>query len=120
MSFNLKVCSFNVNGINDNIKRRAIFKKLRQSPTTFWLLQETHSVVNDERVWQSEWGSKIIFSHGASNSRGVAILFPNTDYELLYTSSDIHGRYLMIRLKIHEIEYIIVNVYAPTRDHRKE
>ena len=84
------------------------------------LLQETHSTINDERLWQSEWGNKIIFSHGTSNSRGVAILFPSYDWQLLDTCSDSSGRYLMVRVKIEDTEYIIVNIYAPTRDHRKE
>ena len=115
----LKIQSFNVNGISDNVKRKAIFRKLKRN-SAFCLLQETHSTVNDERLWQSEWGNKILFSHGASNSRGVAILFPSFDWELLDTSSDSAGRYLMIRVRVEDIEYVIINIYAPTRDNRKE
>ncbi len=34
--------------------------------------------------------------------------------------TDIEGRILIVWLKINEICFIICNVYAPTRDHKKE
>ncbi len=34
--------------------------------------------------------------------------------------ADIEGRILIAKLKINEICFIICNVYAPTRDHKKE
>ena len=37
-------------------------------------LQETHSSLQYESEWLEQWESKILFSHGESNARGVAIL----------------------------------------------
>lgn len=52
----IKMVSLNVNGLKVPNKRRAIFGKLRDLEMDLCLLQETHSSVNDELVWKSEWG----------------------------------------------------------------
>ena len=119
MASNLCIHSFNVNGINNNTKRRAIFNKCR-TKGGIWLLQETHSTTSDEQLWQLEWGSKVVFSHGSSNSRGVAILFPNINIDIIEINTDSVGRYISVKIKWHETEYVIVNCYAPTRDFRKQ
>ena len=64
-------------------------KRYHNADHCFVLLQETHSTKNDEHLWQKEWGSTIKFSHGTSNSKGFAILFPSNknmtvDYECLF------------------------------------
>ena len=41
-------------------------------------LQETHSSVNDEDFWKSQWGEHAWFASYASNSRGVATLIRNS------------------------------------------
>ena len=38
-------------------------------------LQETHSTLFDEKRWQDELKGKLFFSHGHSNSCGVAVGF---------------------------------------------
>ena len=45
--------------------------------TGIFLLQETHSTRESVALWEREWGGKIIFSHGESNIRGVALLIQN-------------------------------------------
>ena len=62
----------NCNGLNDDVKRDAVFSKLKMSGEAIFLLQETHSTAAIEQKWRNEWGSN--FSHGESNSRGVAIV----------------------------------------------
>ena len=67
-----------------------------------------------ERQWEREWGGRILFSHGASNTRGVAILFKNRfDIGVDSVKADTQGRFLAVKGKIHDEEYSIVNVYAP-------
>ena len=70
----LKLCTFNCRGIQDHVKRRKIFHYLRVIDCDIIFLQETHSSVNDEKMWKSQWGEHIWFSSGSSNSKGVAIL----------------------------------------------
>lgn len=46
-------------------------------------MQETHSTIDNELKWKSEWGGDTYFSHGLSNSREVMILFKkNVNYTL--------------------------------------
>ena len=58
---------------NQKKKRKTIFQWLKSSHPGIILLQETHSLEEDEKAWVSEWDNDI-FAHGTNNSRGVAIL----------------------------------------------
>ena len=51
-----------------------IFTWCRKQKADLIFLQETHSTKAGEYKWKKEWGSEIIFSHGSSNARGVAVL----------------------------------------------
>jgi len=116
----IRLTSFNVNGLRNDIKRNAIFNKLRPLSHIVFL-QETHSSKELENKWKTEWGSQIIFSHGISNSKGVAILFPkNLDYEIKDKTTDSEGRLLILKILLNEKHYNLCNIYAPTMDHRKE
>ena len=54
-----------------------------------FFFQETHSTPADVEQWSNEWGGKLIFSHGSSDSRGVLIGFSkNFDVEFIETTSD--------------------------------
>ena len=69
---------FNCRGLRNKTKRRQVFAWVQNSHYGITFLQETHSIVDDESTWKIEWGNDIIFSHGNSTSRGVAILVPKT------------------------------------------
>lgn len=114
-----KIITLNVNGIRLPSKRRALFTSLRKTKADFILLQETHSTHNDEVVWRAEWGGEIIFSHGRSNSKGVAILIKRSislDITHLYLDTD--GRYIIMQMPWGDEPITLINVYAPTsNDH---
>ena len=66
-------------------------------------------------------GAQRIFSHGTSNSRGVAILFPaNFEYKILEKYIDKNGRSIILKCKFEDSVYILINCYGPTQQHRKE
>ena len=72
----VKLLSLNIRGLQDSKKRREIFTWLKHNhkgSKSFILLQETHSKKEDELMWKNEWGAQILFSHGTSQSRGVAV-----------------------------------------------
>ena len=69
------------------------------------MLQETHSSVKYERIWQNEWGGK---THGQSNARGVV--------KITKTFRDQEGRVFVCQLEINDATYTIVNFYAPNED----
>lgn len=71
---NVNVVSFNVNGLRNEAKRRAIFNYLKYFNSHIIMLQETHSSQDDETVWSNEWDSKIYFCHGTKTARGVLVM----------------------------------------------
>ena len=75
-----------------------------------------------EQRWPHEWGNKnMYFSHGASNSRGVAIMSTNNyDAIIVNIRRDIEGRILIIDLERHGTIYTIGNMYAPTRNFERD
>ena len=74
----LDIYSFNARGLRQSTKRVAVFRNLKLKYKGFIFLQYTHSSPNDESQWQKEWGSKIYFSDGSTNSKSVAILLPKS------------------------------------------
>jgi exonuclease III len=77
-------------------------------------MQETHSCNEKQKKWVDEFGkkNKILFSHGKSNARGVAIGFcGNLDYTLVKTETDSTGRFLIIEVKYKKRTYVLVNFY---------
>ena len=124
-SFKFDLCSLNVRGIHsDEMKRRSIFNWLQvhnNGSRSIAFLQETHSSVKCENTWRSEWGSDIYYSHGTTESRGVAILFPgHLDITVSQQLADDNGRYVLLDCIIEGSRFIFVNIYAPTKNHVAE
>ena len=64
------------------------------------ILQETHSSVEHETIWQNEWGGKVLFSHGTNKSRGIAVFMSNKLYATIsniYSSDD--GRLIIFDIE---------------------
>ena len=112
--------SFNTRGIGDKVKRNMIFNHLKKkSKKGIFLLQETHSCIENELLWKREWEGEIYFSHGTGNSCGVAILIsPGLNITVKEELSDQPGRTQFLRINIgdKDSEILIVNIYAPTRN----
>lgn len=113
----VNVASFNVNGLRSQSKRRGVFNYLKYFKTHIVLLQETHSVPEDETIWSNEWGSRIHFAHGSNFSKGVAVMFAkNFPAQVGSIRFDINGRFMVMELKISEVQFTLLNVYAPNED----
>lgn len=109
--------SFNVNGIQGNVKRRKVYNILKDNKLDIAFLQETHSVENKELIWQNEYGGNIFYSHGTSEARGVAILFKRgLVYQIKDIKKDLDGRFIAIEVKVEDITYLLCNVYSPNED----
>ena len=112
MTETLKICTFNVNGLGDWVKRKAIFQSLRDKKIDLCLMQKTHSTYQTHLL--CEWGGEIHFGHGTSNSCGVAILIRRgLDTQILEKIIDPSGRYIIMKMKIEESELILGNLYMP-------
>ena len=84
-------------------------------------MHEKQNKVESVALWEREWGGKISFSHGESNSRGVAILIQNNiDIDIIDTKSDKNGRYILVHCKINAKSLILLNIYCPTKDKPNE
>ena len=99
----IKICSLNVRGLGNSFKRRCVFNWIRNTDCHVCFLQETHSKVSSEKIWCQEWGYKIIFNHGRSDSAGVCMLLkPSATFDVLNTVKDDGGRTLLVTLKIND------------------
>ena len=118
LGVNLRVATFNVNGINAKGKRVKVFEWLKLKQETVFFLQETHSTPEVEKQWEREWGGKIFFSHGKSNSTGVAILVKSTigNTDPIKIERDSVGRCILVDIKIEDICFRFVNFYGPNKD----
>ena len=111
------LATFNVNGLNDGIKRKSIFNYLKQKKFDIILLQETHSTPKIARLWEMEWGTKIEWLHGSNKSKGLAILFKkNLDCEIIKSYADPYGRFMFLEAKLKNCLIALANVYAPNVD----
>ena len=83
-------------------------------------LQETHSTKIVEKVWLNQWGGgtgNIIFSHGASDSRGVLIAFwEGLDIEIRTCICNKNGRYIILHAHIQDDPILLVNYYAKNNE----
>ena len=117
MAFNLNIVTINIRGLRSVLKRVAIFEHLHKFYSNHIVfLQETHSHVSDELLWRDEWGGNIEFNHFQTDSRGVCILFPkHMDVTLNNRTADYAGRIIALDVVLHEQQFTLVNIYAPTK-----
>ena len=110
----LKILPLNLRGLNKTSKRRQIFRWLHQQKSDVIFLQETYSSTQTIKLWESEWGGKILASHGSTHSRGVMILFkPRLDVTIEKSTSDKNGRYISAEVLVDGSKLIFLNIYAP-------
>ena len=116
---NLVFISNNVKGIQNKVKRLKIFEYLKDNlgSNGFVFLQETHSSINDEKKWNDDFKGHLFFSHGETNSCGVAIGYVGSKkIEVLNRKNDSCGRILLLEIKIDESPYILINLYNPNTE----
>ena len=112
-----KIGCMNCNGLGDKTKRNKVLTWLKGKPENIIFLQETHSTLELEDEWKKEWEGDIHFSHGASNSTGVAILIKNKENITIDKARDIcQGRVLLLEVTYNSVKYCLVNNYSPNKD----
>ena len=112
-----RLLTYNIRGLADSSKCRSIFNYLHTKKYDIVYMQETHSSKKIEKIWSAEWGSKIWFAHGSTNSKGVAILFKkNTPLTVHNVITDENGRFLILYVTWQGLKVLMVNVYGPNDD----
>ena len=98
------------------MKRRAILDYHR-SNADFLVCQETHSTPEVEQIWKNEWGGEIIFAHGTSAKRGVAVFYKKALKPQVHNICvDLEGRYIVFDLEHDGTFVTIAAIYAPNQD----
>ena len=116
---NFDAISLNTRGPGNFTKRKKIFNYVKKhvSRRGIILLEETHSVQKDEKVWTNQFGcgkGSVIFSHGKSDATGVLVAFREAvDYKINSQHVDNNGRYIVLNLLIDGSPVILVNYYVP-------
>ena len=107
------VSTLNVRGLNNKLKRRALFKYLRRHKVDIACLQETYiksDTIHDIKI---EWRGQVLHRHGTSRSNGLLILtgtkLMNEETELVKETD----RILIIKITINNVVRTVVNCYAP-------
>ena len=122
MPCNFDVLRLNNRGTGDSKKRRKIFDYMKKNASSNGIifLQETHSCASKESIWTNQWGcgkNSVIFSHGASNARGVLIAFRESlEFKILTSKCDNNSRYIILNMQIQGSPFIIINYYAPDNE----
>ena len=117
MKGNINICSINCQGLGDHTKRRDVFRYIKNKGFDMFLLQDTHFEKKNENLIRSEWGYECWFNSYTSRSRGVSILFNNTfEFKNVVIRSDDSGNFLIMKIEVDSISYVIANIYAPNRE----
>ena len=111
-SSKLTICSLNVRGLRNKVKRLALFKFLKTQKYDIICLQETHALEQDLHIWQKQWGSLCFFNPGTARSKGEAILVSKS-YDNDVTLVEQFERTIVVSIKDKDSEYFIANIYAP-------
>lgn len=94
------------------LREKLFFLYLRRQNSN---LQETHSAIEDEKFWKSQWGETIYFCHGTNHSAGVAILLNKFNGNVIESILSNEGRSNILVLEVDNTKFIICNVYGPNR-----
>ena len=115
---NMKICTLNTRGLNNDSKRLAIFQWIKDNRFDIIGLQETYCTKDFENHFKKYWPGEIIHSYTDSkHSRGVCLLVKKGFMgNIVNSHTDIFGRKVLVNLKINDEFYTVANFYAPNSD----
>ena len=114
----LKILSFNVQGLGGIKKQKDVFNYLQNKNFDIVCLQDTHFTSDQEKHIRNRWEGSCFFSAAPqSNARGVAIFFgKKVDYKIHNQKQDENGNLLILDLTISNKRLSLINVYGPNKD----
>ena len=120
MGVKLQFISNNVKGLQNSLKRIKIFEYLKNNLGSkgFLFLQETHSSLADGKRWVDELKGPIFFSHGKTDSCGVATGYiGNNKVDVLgKKKTDKNGRIFILDVMVKETNFVLANIYNPNTE----
>lgn len=116
----LKVVTWNINGLNNPVKRKRIAMHINKMKAGIVLLQETHLKAQEAPALKLPRFSQQFLAAGSSKARGVAVLLADS---LRFQCSDIlrdpQGRFIFLKGLLEGQRCTIGAVYAPNTDQFK-
>ena len=111
----LSICSLNVRGLRNSTKHNVLFEWLKSKKFDIICLQETYCTTDFVNQFNRHWDGPVFHSCSDSNhSKGVAILInPKQNVTVIEKVCDEYGRKLLVKIKINDEIFNIVNVYFP-------
>ena len=103
-----------MHGLHNGLKRRKVFKLLKDQRADIYMLQESHGTAEVESLWNSEWGLRGFFAHRSSDARGVSIFVNKclrSKMTQVQSGKDSHS--IAIKLELNEFSVCVTNIYAP-------
>ena len=77
----------------------------------FTFLQETHSCINNKIKWRDKFNREIFFSHGKTNSCGVAVGFCRSKkIKQINKTSDKSGTVLLVEATTDDMIFVLINI----------
>ncbi len=112
--------SWNVKGVNNNVKISRVLSHLQHLRGDVFFLQETHLKTSDIQRLKRAWVGHLYHSKFSARARGAAILIHRSiPFELAEVLSDPNGRYVIITGKLRDVSVIMASIYAPNWDDDK-
>lgn len=111
----LRILTLNINGLLNAPSQYELLSLCVKEKISLVLLQETHftntnNVLKLKSMFDSD---KCYFSFDSNRSRGVGIIVLNPDIKISKFHLDIDGRLVYIDIAYNNIQYRVVNIYAP-------
>ena len=108
----MRVLTLNARGLNDNIKRQAIFNKFEHYDVC--CVQE--AFFESEKTvesWKLDWSGEILFQPGTTNSGGLLILINVNSNIKNISKIEVNERILGVSFLYSKKQFVIYNIYAP-------
>lgn len=110
----IKLCSWNIQGLQKSTKRQAVLPFLEREKVSVAFLQETHLEVKDNVKLKRELVVQMFATFYSSFSMGVAILINRKiGFCCLNSIRDDHGQYIIVKGILFGKEVTFMNLYCP-------
>ena len=109
----LKIVSLNVRGLRNGLKRKKIFKMLKENKYDIICLQESYITENVAEIWKKEWGGGMVFSEGTNHGCGQIILI-RKQFPYEWEADVVSNRIMIVRFKTDNKQIAVFKLYAPS------